>query len=137
MLNFMFKFFGEDKAMIKALEIEKECFIEECRDLELASREQKKAIDVLKYQVAELIKLKTPVTATNFNVFDFEAMKAFSIEIIERDHGITVTSIGYINPDANAVKEWIFYWGEYHNKADHLRLVADFNLHMNKVSLAK
>lgn len=108
--------------MINALEIEKECFIEECRKYELT--------------ISELKKAAIPVGPLNFSMFDFEKMNAFSIEIENRDDA-TRTLIGYLNPTDHVIREWVFYWGEYHNKADHQRLVADFNAHMNKVSLTK
>ena len=77
-----------------------------------------------------------PVEPLNFNVFDFAKLNAFSIEIMDTTAGMR-TVIGYINPTNNTIGEWFFYWGEYHNSADHLRLVADFNTHINKVSLTK
>lgn len=136
MINFsMFEFFRKDTAIIQALKLEKECFIRECRDYESTQVALLETIKNLNKENDELMKLTIPVVPTNFNVFDFAKMNAFSIEIVKSTTG-TVTVIGFINPTGH-VKEWNFHWGEYHNKADHLRLVAEFNMHMNKVSLAK
>ena len=111
------------------------------KDVEVKSNteeELERLVAVIERKDAEIKALKdlmsNTITASTF-VFDFDAVKVFSVERMLRD-GAPCTIIGYMNKEESIVdgnkvtnekvKEWYYYC----NQDQHENIVKEFRAHM-------